>query len=135
MSAKYQLPYRSVVERLAESAGADGFHSVRQLPELTLDDIGAFLTHYPEAFAEAIADAEPDVSRMSVERLRNTAQPDSERYAHVGLCVIGFIRGYVRGIVLRDVQAQTARNRELDAFDRISARKEERGEVRQGGLS
>lgn len=130
-----QLTYSGLIAQITQHAGPDGIHSARQLPELSLEHLALVLQHYPDAFVESMADANPDIRDLCIERLGNSAQTVSQRYAHVGLLVVGYIRGYVRGLVLRDVQRQWECNRRHDAIVELLAPSEERAAVRQGELS
>jgi hypothetical protein len=112
-----RLTYRGVIARIADAAPAEGFHSVRDLPELSLEDLAAVLQHYPAAFCDSIAESEPDLSALCIDRLGDSRKTVSDRYSHIGLCVVGFIRGYVRPLVLRDVQALLERQREADSIE------------------
>lgn len=126
--------YRDLIQRIAESLplGAD---SVRDLPELSLEDLAATLRHYPAAFAESVCEADPDLTILCADRLADTTKKYLDRYSHIGLCVVSFVRAYVKAIVLRDVQLEIERQRSLDAIERLSAGSEERAAVRMGRLS
>lgn len=124
--------YRALLSRIAESS--PDATSVRDLPELTLADLGLVLKHYPNAFIEALAD-EPAVAELCADRLGDTIQKVTERYSHVGLVIVGAIRCYLKPLVLRDVQLEIERQREAHAVERLSARSEERAAVREGSLS
>jgi len=106
--------YRDLLERIAEEC-PNGLDSLRDLPELSLDDLAAALKHYPAAFVEAIADADPDLGAMITERLGDTTQKVTERYAKIGLVIVGSIRAYLKSIVARDAQQEIERQRELVA--------------------
>lgn len=106
--------YRDLLERIAEDH-PNGIDSVRDLPELSLEDLAATLKHYPAAFIEALADADPDLGSMVTDRLGDTTQKVTERYQHVGLVIIGSLRAYLKPLVARDVQAEIERQRELVA--------------------
>lgn len=112
-----RLTYSGLVAQLAENVPEHGYQTVRDLPELSLEDLAAALQHYPTAFADCVSETEPDLSKLCCERLGDTRKKVSERYAHVGLCVVGFIRAYLRPLVLRDVQLQIERNRDADAIE------------------
>jgi hypothetical protein len=122
--------YPDLLYRIADSR-LNGVDSVRDLPELTLEDLAAVLKHYPTAFMESIAEADPDVSTFCADRLGDTAKKVTERYSHIGLLVVGFVRAYVRGIVLRDVQALIERNREADALEDLGSHFPKTDEARE----
>lgn len=123
--------YRDLVQKIAESLPL-GATSVRDLPELTLEDLGTVLKHYPAAFAESVCEVDPDLAGLCADRLSDTrTKKPLDRYSQIGLCVVGYIRAYVRSLVLRDVQLEIERMRRLDALEGLSARSEERAAVRQ----
>lgn len=115
-----QLAYRDLLKRLAESAPEGGYSSLRALPELSLEDLAATLAFYPTAFMDSVADADPDLGTLVTDRLGDTTKKFTERYVHVGVCVVGVIRAYVKGLVLRDVLLECEKLREADAIERDS---------------
>lgn len=112
-----RLTYAGVIARLAESDEAPSFSSARDLPELSLEELAAALRHYPSAFIEALCESDPVINGLCTDRLADTTQKTTERYAHVGLVIVGAIRAYVRGLVLRDVLALIERRREADSIE------------------
>jgi hypothetical protein len=123
--------YRDLLERIAEST--PDASSVRDLPDLSLEDLAAALKHYPAAFIEALADGDPAVAELCSERLSDTTQKMTERYSHVGLVIVGAIRCYLKPLILRDVQLEVERQRAAQAIEGLSARSEERAAVREAG--
>jgi hypothetical protein len=115
-----QLAYRDLLKRLAESAPEGGYSSLRALPELSLEDLAATLAFYPTAFMDSVADADPDLGTLCIERLNESRQKASDRYTHIGLLVVGYVRNYVKGLVLRDVLLECERLREAEAIERDS---------------
>lgn len=122
--------YQDLLERLADLPHARDFTSARDLPELTLADLGTILTHAPLLFLEALADTDPDLAALCADRLDNIRKP-SEVYAHVGLIIVGAIRAYVKPLVLRDVQALLERNREADAIEDLGSHFPKTDEARE----
>ena len=98
-------------------ARPEGCDSARDLPELAHEDLALVLRRYPTMALDAFAEADPDVGAMLAERLGDTGKTVSERYSHVGLCVVGCLRAYAKFLVLRDVQALHERNRQLDSLE------------------
>ncbi len=116
-SLALELTYAGLLLRILDRAPEGGFTTVRDLPDLSLEDLAVVLKRYPTAFIDSIADADPELSHLCIDRLGDTGKQVSERYSHVGLLVVGFIRGYVRALVLRDVQTQCERNRDADSIE------------------
>lgn len=113
----HQLTYRGLLERLAEHPAAAHFCTPKDLPELSLPDLGAVLLHYPEALIEAIADFDPTATLYTAQTLADPAKSLSQTYSLIGIAVVSAVRSYVIPLVLRDVQQRFERNREADAIE------------------
>lgn len=115
------VAYRDLVATLAEQLPmAD---SIRDLPEHTHAQLATVLRQYPSALIDSLAEIEPDAATLIADRLAAAHDHLVNAYQHVGLCVVGIVRAYLKELVLRDMQAKVERNRELDALeDRLSHR-------------
>ncbi len=112
-------PYHDLLDRIAE--WTPHASSVRDLPELSLNDLAVALRQHPGAFLDALADGDPPAVELCAERLGDTRQKASVRYAHVGLVVVGALRAYLRDLILKDVQALLERRRELNALEELGS--------------
>lgn len=108
--------YVDLIQRIAERPDADQISAPRDIT-LTLEDLAATLMQHPTAFAESMCQGDPVLAELCIDRLGDATKPDSERYAHIGLCVVGFVRAYVRALVLKDVRALIERRREADSIE------------------
>jgi hypothetical protein len=114
-----RLTYRGVITRIADAAGPEGFSRVKDLPELSLEELAAVVRHYPATFIEAMADYDLELRDLTADTLDDNARP-LDRYRLIGVHIVGALRLYVLPLVLRDVQAQCELNREADAIERDS---------------
>lgn len=114
------LTYRGLVVQIAQNVTPDGFRSVGDLPELTLEQLAAVLAHYPLVLAEAIYDFEPTCTKSVHGYLADVRKPENDRLGLVGLVFAVALRQYVLPIVLRDVQMQVQNDIVLDRIERNS---------------
>lgn len=123
------MSYPALLERLADSTDSS-VTSVRDLPELALEDLATVLQHYPGAFIESMA--EFDVSaKLTADYLADAAKSPSNRYALIGIVLTGAIRHYVLPLILRDLQALLERRRELDALEDLGSHFPKTDEARE----
>lgn len=114
------LTYRGLITQIAQNVTQDGFRSVADLPELTLEQLGAILAHYPGALLESIVEFDPTCSRCTQDYLADARATENDRLALVGLVFVAALRKYVLPIVLRDVQIQVENKIVLDRIEHNS---------------
>ncbi len=114
-----RLTYRDVLARICDAVPATGFCRVKDLPELSLEELAAVVRHYPAAFIEAMADYDLELRDLTAETLGGNIR-FIDRYRLIGVHIVGALRLYVLPLVLRDVQMQCENNRIADAIERDS---------------
>lgn len=113
---KLHAKYTDLIQRIADRPDAAELTAPRDI-DLTLEDLAATLMQHPTAFAESVCQGDPMLAELCIDRLGDAAKPVSDRYAHIGLLVVGFVRAYVRGLVLKDVRALIERRRTADSIE------------------
>ena len=129
-----QQNYRDVLVRLAEAGRDQGLALVRDLPELTLEELAAVVRHYPATFLEAMVEYDAEMRELLANTLSEHARLTCvNRYHLLGVHLVAAYRRSVLPLVLTDAQNEIQRQRALDSVDSLSARSEERAAVREAG--
>jgi hypothetical protein len=107
--------YRDLLDRLAEHPDARAFLKPRDLPELSMSDLAAVIRHYPDLYLEALAEADPTLTRSCADALETDPL---QAYKMIGVFCVGALRDMARRMVLLDLQVTLEAERSATALER-----------------